>query len=250
MKLKPILLLLMLISGTQVLAANAQKITFATEGTYPPFESVGPSGKLQGFDIDMANAICAKLKAQCVFINQPFDSLIPSLKIGKFDAIIAAMAITPERQKVIDFSVPYYSDSVSFVALNSVNFDVTPGKLKDKIIGVQQGTTFQNYLQHIYGKDVTVKTYASQQNAFMDLSAGRVDAVMGDTPLVALWLKDQEKNKFHVLGKPINNPLYFGVGNGIAVKKGNTALLNQLNGAISSLKKDGTAAKLEQKYFG
>lgn len=230
-------------------AAPIKKITFATEATYPPFEFVTPSGELQGFDIDMAKALCAKIKAQCVFINQPFDSLIPSLKLGKFDAIIAAMAITEERQKQIDFTVSYYEDKVSFVGHKDALFDVAPGKMKNKTIGVQQGTTFQTYVEKTYGKDIKVKTYASKESAFLDLKAGRVDAVMGDTPLCAQWVKEHGGGEYQLMGTTVPDPKYFGKGNGIAVKKGNKALLKELNKAIAAIKKDGTAKKLEKRYF-
>jgi arginine transport system substrate-binding protein len=230
-------------------AAPIKKITFATEATYPPFEFVTPSGELQGFDIDIAKAICAKIKAECVFINQPFDSLIPSLKLGKFDAIIAAMAITAERQKQVDFTVSYYEDTVSFIGHKEALFDVTPGKLKNKTIGVQQGTTFQTYLEKVYGKDIKVKTYASKESAFLDLKAGRVDAVMGDTPLCLQWLKEHGGGDYKLMGTSTPDPKYFGTGNGIAVKKGNKILLKELNKAITSIKKDGTAKKLEKRYF-
>ena len=246
MKMRALLLVLICFISNGVLA---QTITFATEATYPPFESVASSGQLQGFDIDIANAICKQMKATCVFTNQPFDGLIPSLSIGKFDALIAALNITQARANVVDFTIPYYKSTASFVAAKNVNFDTTPGKMKNKIIGVQQGTTLQAYLKKTYGKDLIVKTYASQESAFLDLGVGRIDAVMGDTPLVMNWIQQHGKNKFHILGAPVNDPAYFGLGYGIAVKKGNTELLNQLNTALLALKKNGTAKKIADKYF-
>jgi arginine transport system substrate-binding protein len=245
-KFKVLLLVLSCFISSSVLA---QTIKFGTEATYPPFESMSPAGQIQGFDIDMANAICAELKAKCVFANQPFDGLIPSLSIGKFDALIAALNITDARAKVVDFTIPYYASTASFVAAKNVNFDTTPGKMKNKIIGVQQGTTLQTYLKKIYGKDVTVKTYASEESAFLDLAAGRLDAVMGDTPLVINWLHQHGKNQFHIVGAAVNDPAYFGSGYGIAVKKGNTVLLNQLNSAIRVLEKNGTTKKIANHYF-
>ncbi|MFN8769697.1 MAG: transporter substrate-binding domain-containing protein [Neisseriaceae bacterium] len=224
-------------------------LSFATDATYPPFETVLPSGALQGFDIDVANAICATLKVKCVFMNQPFDGLIPNLNIGKFDAIIAAMNITQDRAKAVDFSKAYYKNTASIVANNATNFTITPQGMKDKTIGVQQGTTLLQYLKKTYGSNVKVKTYANAQTAFIDLTSGRVDAVMGDTPIMQQWLKEHGKGRYHFVGKPISDTTYFGSGYGIAVKKGNKATLNSINRALETLQKNGKLSQIEAKYF-
>ncbi len=230
-------------------STSLKTLTFATEATYPPFEAVSPSGQLIGFDIDVANAICSNLKIKCVFMNQPFDSLIPNLNMGKFDAIIAAMNITTERAKSVDFSNAYYKSTASFVANNGVNFSITPEGIKGKIIGVQQGTTLQQYLKKTYGSNVTVKTYASEQSAFVDMSSGRIDAVLGDTPLMQQWMTEHGAGKYHFVGKPVSDTTYFGAGYGIAVKQGNKVALNEINNALVVLKKNGTLSKIEAKYF-
>lgn len=255
MKLKSLALLSTLLIGfagttfAKTTSTHIKSITFATEATYPPFETVAPSGQLQGFDIDVANAICSKLKAKCNFINQPFNSLIVNLQLGKFDAIISAMAITAEREQAVSFTKPYYIDTISFIAPKNTVFDTTPGKLKNKIIGVQQGTTFATYLSTVYGKDVTIKTYASEETAVLDLQSGRIDAVMGDTPLLAIWLREHGNGKYHFVGKPMENPKLLGNGFGIAVNKTNTKLLQSLNTAIAELQHDGTIKKIIAKYF-
>lgn len=255
MKLKALALLSTLLIGfvgttfAKTTNDTIKSLTFATEATYPPFETVAPSGQLQGFDIDVANAICGKLKTKCNFINQPFNSLIVNLQLGKFDAIIAAMAITPAREKAMSFTTPYYIDTISFIAPKNATFDTTPGKLKNKIVGVQQGTTFATYLATTYGKDVTVKTYASEETAVLDLQSGRIDAVMGDTPLLAIWLREHGNGKYHFVGKPIEDQKLLGKGFGIAVNKTNTKLLKSLNTAITELQHDGTLKKIVAKYF-
>lgn len=232
-------------------AANStiKTLSFATEATYPPFEVVSPTGKLEGFDIDVANAICETLKVKCVFINQPFDSLIPNLNIGKFDAIIAAMNITPARAKAVDFSKEYYKSSASVVAENGTNFTMTVSGLKGKSIGVQQGTTMFQYLKNTYGNNVQVKTYANIQNAFIDMASGRVDAVMGDTLIMQQWLIKRGNGKYRFIGKPITDERYFGAGYGIAVKKDNKNTLSLINKAIVILQKSGKLNQIEAKHF-
>ena len=232
-----------------VVASTAKTLSFATEATYPPFEAVAPTGQLQGFDIDVANAICANLKVKCVFINQPFDSLIPNLNMGKFDAVIAAMNITKDRAKSVDFTNAYYKNTGSFVTKNQTNFSIDKAGIKGRTIGMQQGTTFLQYLKKTYGDSVNVKTYASAQSAFIDMASGRIDAVLGDTPIMQQWLIDHGRGKFRFVGKPVYDATYFGAGYGIAVKKGNTVSLKEINQALSAIEKDGTLGKIQNKYF-
>ena len=243
------ILLSVLILGA-ALNVQAATIKFATEATYPPFESVESSGKIVGYDVDIMNALCVQMKTQCTIENAPFDSLIPSLNIGKYDAIIAAMAITAQRGKVVAFTNPYYVDTVSIIAKKNSHLKLDLASLKGKTIGVQGDTTFYQYLKAKYGTAVKINTYKSQESAFADLANGRVDAVMSDTPLIATWLKQNSNaNDYVYVGEPINDVAYFGVGNGIAVKKTNTKLLAQLNAALVEIKKDGQYQKINQKWF-
>lgn len=243
---KILLALFVFFSGV---VANANTLTFATEATYPPFESLDASGNMQGFDVDIIHALCDKMHAQCKLVNQAFDSLIPSLQLGKYDAIFGAMNITPAREKQVDFTNSYYANSASIVALKSKKLNQSLQSLSGKTIGVQSGTTLAQYLQEKYNSKVNVNTYASEQSAFLDLTSGRIDAVMGDTPLIVQWLKTQTNNDYEMVGAPIKDEKYFGKGYGIAVKKGNLALLSKLNQALSEIKKDGSYDKIVKKYF-
>ena len=237
-------------------SANTQPVTkpltltFATEATYPPFESMNAKGQLQGFDIDIVHALCAAMHAQCTITNQAFDSLIPSLQLGKYSAIFGAMNITEERAKQVDFTQPYYKDTASIVAAATNAAQLKNQGLGGSTIGVQSGTTFVQYLKDTHGNAVTVNTYTSTPAAFLDLVSGRISAVMGDTPIVMMWLKKQAPGAYVIIGKPIANEKYFGQGYGIAVRKGDTALLQQLNQALDTIKKNGVYDKIVQKYFG
>jgi arginine transport system substrate-binding protein len=247
---KIILTLCCLFISNNIMAKLPDTIKFASEATYPPFESMNSAGELQGFDIDIAKAICKQMKLNCIFSNQPWESLIPGLTLGKFDAIISAMDITEDRSKQVDFSTPYFSPTGSFVARKSANLDATAQSLKGKTIGVQKGTTFEKYVTEKYKSDIRLKTYPSFQNVMLDLNSGRIDVAMGDTPIIEDWLKNNDPQEiFVLLGKPIYNPEDFGIGYGIAIKKGNTELLKAINEGLRKIKKNGIYEKIFLNYF-
>lgn len=233
-------------SVTQAQAADT--IKFATEATYPPFEFVGDNNEIQGFDIDLANAICKEIKAECTFSNQPFDSLIPSLKFRRFDAVISGMDITPERLKQIDFSQPYYENSAIFVAGKNKGFKSIE-ELKGKSIGVQNGSTHQSYvIDKLEKQGVKVRPYDTFQNAFLDMTSGRVDAVFADTAVAKEWLAERGESQYGQVGAEIKDPDYFGVGYGIATRK-NDELKKKFDTALNTLKANGTYQKIHDKYF-
>jgi len=246
---KTILFLMLNVFLLAAIAAPIKTITFATEATYPPFEYITPSGDIQGFDIDLAKALCLQAKISCTFINRPFDSLITGLKLEKFDAVIAAIAITDARKSEVDFTESYYADNVSFIAQEKSSFNINPEKIKGKTIGVQAGTTFEQYLQKTYGNTIKINTYASEESAFLDLNAERIDAVMGDTPLVKKWLQEHSSKQYAIIELPKSDQTFFGKGDGIAVKKGNTELLMMLNKALAQIKMNGTYKKIKESYF-
>jgi arginine transport system substrate-binding protein len=235
--------------ASSTLFAAPTVVKFAMEATYPPFEYVDGSGQIKGFDVDIANALCQEMKVQCQFSNQPFNSLIPSLQLGKFDALISALGITAEREKQVAFTDSYYQPSGSFVAPLAKNYKLSD--VTGKTVGVQTGSTFETYLKKKYGNKVTIKTYASIQETFLDLNTGRIDIVLADTPIAQAWLKQDGNNKnYGIVEAPIIDAEYFGTGYGIAVRKDNTTLLNSLNKALAAIKANGTYAKLTKEYFG
>lgn len=245
--------LLFSVISQHLFAALPQAIRFATEATYPPFEFIDDKGEIQGFDIAIANALCQQMKVTCTFTNQPWDSLILSLKFGKFDALIGGINITDERKEQVDFTDPYYIDSASFVAAARKNIDVSPKHLKDKKvdikIGVQGGTTMQHFLQDLYPK-VKIKTYNSQQDAFLDLVANRVDVVLADTTMAKSWLKNnQMPQKYVIVGPPITDKKYFDMGYAITVRRGNTELVTAFNKALAQIKANGDYEKIINHYF-
>ena len=144
---------------------------------------------------------------------------------------------------------PYFKNTGIFIAAKSANLLLTPECLKGKTIGLQTATAFEDYVRQVYGKNVTVKRYNSIQDALLDLEAGRVDTVFGDSVVMLDWLKNRANNRYTQIGEPIDDPHFFGVGIGLAVKKTNTALLSALNTGLSAIKADGSYQKIVDKYF-
>ncbi len=243
--MKKLLLTTALASSVLLLTAcnkeETNTLTFATEATYAPFESVDSKGNLEGFDIDLANALCEKLHKQCVFKNIAFDSLIPGLKANKFDAAIGAIGVTEDRKKQVLFTDVYMDNTSSFVGLKG-KADLSNAKT----IAVQNGTTYQNYLVKT-SPQYSIKPHASLQNAFLDLKNGRVDLIFADTPVLSEWLKTESDLQF--VGQPITDKSFFGEGSGIAVNKNNKALVDQLNKALKELKESGEMQKIYHKWI-
>lgn len=228
------------------LAANVQakEIRFAMEATYPPFEFTNDKNEVVGFDVDLAKALCQVLETKCSFHIQSFDSLIASLKFRRFDAAISGMDITPEREKQVLFSQPYYENSAVFVVPKGKFSSVE--QLAKYRIGIQNGSTHQKYIFDNFPKQAT-SPYGSIQHAFIDLENDRVDAVFGDSAVIDGWLKTTDK--YERIGQPITDVQYFGRGYGIAVNLQNTALRDQLNHALKQIKADGTYQKIHQRWF-
>ncbi|HAI9462530.1 TPA: arginine ABC transporter substrate-binding protein [Escherichia coli] len=233
-----------LIAGFSLSATAAETIRFATEASYPPFESIDANNQIVGFDVDLAQALCKEIDATCTFSNQAFDSLIPSLKFRRVEAVMAGMDITPEREKQVLFTTPYYDNSALFVGQQGKYTSVD--QLKGKKVGVQNGTTHQKFIMDKH-PEITTVPYDSYQNAKLDLQNGRIDGVFGDTAVVTEWLKDNPK--LAAVGDKVTDKDYFGTGLGIAVRQGNTELQQKLNTALEKVKKDGTCETIYNKWF-
>ncbi|HEY5598649.1 MAG TPA: ABC transporter substrate-binding protein [Kiloniellales bacterium] len=231
-------------------SAQMQKVRIGTEGAYPPFNYIDPDGKLQGFDVDIAKALCDAAKYDCEFVVQDWDGIIPGLLAKKYDAIVASMSITEERKQKVDFTDKYYNTPAKFVTKAGANFEISKEGLKGKTVGVQRATIHENFLRDNFGDVIEIKSYATQDEANADLAAGRVDLVLADS--VALddgFLKTDAGKGFAFIGPGYDDPKWFGDGVGIAVRKGDKELLDGLNKAIKQIRADGTYKKINAKYF-
>ena len=231
-------------------AAAQQKIRIATEGAYEPFNYTDASGQLVGFEVDLARALCEKMKARCEIVAQDWDGIIPGLLAKRYDAIMASMSITPERKQRVAFSNKYYQTPARFVARKGANLQISPAGLKGKTVGVQRATIHANYAEDVYGKVATIRQYDTQENANLDLATGRLDAVLADSILMLKgFLEKPDGKAFEFVGPELTDPKYFGEGVGVAMRKEDKALAEAFNKAIREVRADGTYKRINDKYF-
>lgn len=228
-------------------AQDTLKFAVAAE-PYPPFASKNASGKWEGFEVDLVNAICAEIKAKCDVVEQAWDGIIPALTAKKFDVIFASMSITEERQKTIDFSIPYYNTPAAWAMSKSFKGQLTPEGLKGKVIGVQTSTIHADFVDKYYKKGSTVKLYDTQDAANSDLAAGRIDAALADYSALEAFLTSDAGKCCEVKGYAPKDPI-FGEGVGAGIRKGETALKKKIDDGIRAIYKNGTFDKLQKKYF-
>lgn len=235
-------------------AATAQEkewttIRIGTEGAYPPFNELTSDGQLTGFDIDIAKALCAEMKAECEFVTQDWEGIITALIAGKYDAIVASMSITEERKQQVDFTDKYYTSPIAFMAPKDGGItDVSPEALSGKSLGAQASTISGNYLQDAY-KGADIRLYPTQDEANADLESGRLDAVLVDKFVGQAWLDDAGAECCAFVGEDITDPSIIGEGIGIAVRKEDTALKEKFNAAIKAIRENGTYQEINAKYF-
>lgn len=223
---------------------SQKSIVIATEAAYPPFNDTGASGQIIGFDVDMMNALCAEMNAHCQIIAQDWDGLIPSLLAGKYDAIIAGMSITPERQAQVDFSDSYFSNTIVWLAKSDGSFD--PNDITNQTLTSQRGTTGAAYITEKYdGQDGNrVQLHDTYTNAYLDMKAGRNHAVMAEKVSAIDWLKQEGNGEFGIIGEEIDNNDHLG----IAVRRGDS-LKAEFDAALAKIKESGKLAEIEKAHF-
>lgn len=252
MNFRPTLSTLLAVSllSTPAMAKEWKTVRFGVEGAYPPFSWTESSGEIKGFDIDLANALCAQMKVKCELVAQDWDGMIPALLARKYDAIIAAMSITDERRKKVDFTEKYARIPNRFVAMKGALLDLTPEGMAGKRIGVQRATTHDKYLTDNFGSAVTIVRYGNADEAYLDLKSGRVLAVLADASAIDQGLLSKEGgDKFEYIGPSLTDRQWFGDGMGIAVRKTDMDLKTKLDEAIKTLRANGKYQEINKKYF-
>ncbi|PKG35120.1 MULTISPECIES: transporter substrate-binding domain-containing protein [Psychrobacter] len=218
-------------------------IKIATESSYKPFSYTDADGKLIGYEIELVDALCAQMKAECEVISQDWDGLIPGLNAQKFDAAIAGMSITPERKEVVEFSDPYFHSGI--ILIGKKGDDITVESLQGQPVASQRSTVASQYLQDEHA-DADVKLYDTQDNAYLDLTSGRVRAMMSDKVTGIDWLKTEAGKDYEVKGQEISTN---DDAMGIAFRKGDP-LVAKFNAALAELKANGTYDQITGSYFG
>ncbi len=251
-------------------AKDWKKVKIATEGAYEPWNFTNAQGKLEGFEVDLANDLCKRMKVECEIVAQDWDGIIPSLTAGKYDVIIAGMSITAKRKEVIDFSVPYAQTPAMLAVLKSSplakiptdkNYDLDKNKaeaekqveklkaaLKGKVIGAQVSTTHANFLEAYFKGIVDIRTYKTTEQHDLDLTAGRIDGAYAS---IGYWkpLLAKPAGKDLVTVGPTFTGGPFGAGVGAGIRKTDTDLKKMFDTAITAAAKDGTVKTLSMKWF-
>jgi octopine/nopaline transport system substrate-binding protein len=252
-------------------AAQDKTVKIATEGAYAPWNFTGAGGKLDGFEIDLANDLCGRMKVKCEIVAQDWDGIIPALNAKKYDAIMAGMNITDERMKAINFSRPYASGPHGWAVMKdsplaklagqgqrlSLDTDADAAKkmieewkplLKGKTVGTQGSTVNAQFLEKYLKDTVTIREYKTTEQHDLDLSAGRLDAIFAAHSSLKASTDKPEFKDMVIAGGAVSGDV---LGRGVAVglRKDDAELKSKFDNAIQGAIADGTIQKLTQKWF-
>jgi len=262
------------VSAMALGAASAQeKVTIATEGAYAPWNFSNPDGTLDGFEIELARDLCERMEADCEIIAQDWNGIIPGLTAGRYDAIMAGMWITEERQQVISFAGPYTLSPNGLLVPNGSDLADMPGTgdrynlgtnteaamaaleeikplLEGKAIGVQGSTTHANFAREHLADVAEIREYGTTEQHDLDLQAGRIDAVLADAPtLQATMQKPEFQGEFSMVGPGFTGGI-LGSGVGVGLRQEDEELRTKFDEAIRAAAADGTIQRLSEKWFG
>jgi polar amino acid transport system substrate-binding protein len=240
-------LLLSLLAGMVLISGTAwgRTIVVAQDATWPPMEFVNEKKEIVGFDTDLMKAVAKEAGFTVEFKNVAWDGIFGGLAAGKYDAICSSVTITEERKKSMDFSIPYFKIRQGLVVPKDSKAK-NLNDLKGKTLGAQIGTTGLFAIKKSEG--VTAKSYDEIGLAMEDLYNGRIDGVVCDDPVAALYAlqKPEYKAKLKIAAVLETGDEYYGV----AVKKGNTEVLNLINKGIKAVLEKGIDTQLKAKWLG
>lgn len=223
------------------------KLKVATEGAYPPFNSIDASGNLVGFDVDIAKAVCHEMKATCSFFAVPWDDIIAGLEKNKYDLIVASMSFTQARANRMEYSTSYYRSHSAFAGDPKRFKDISPAALKGLRIAAGSQTIQSEYLQRVYADSKIVLT-KDQPEAQKLLQTGDVDLILADSIDLLTFLQAPESSKFDYLGDPVTSDFLKSSAH-ITAHKGNKELIAKVNDAISQIRLNGTYDRINNAYF-
>jgi polar amino acid transport system substrate-binding protein len=228
-------------------ASSPRVLVVGTDAAYAPFESQNEKGEIVGFDIDIVRAVAAKAGLEVRFVNTPWEGIFNALKQGDRDLLVSSITITDERRQSMDFTAPYF-DAHQLIAVKSDSKVTRFDDLKDLRVGVQTGTTGDETVSKLQGKNSTnIKRFESTPLALKELEAGGIDAVVADNGVVINYVANNNAaSKF----KTVNDPAFVPEQYGIVVRKGNTELLAKVNQGLAAIRADGTYDRIHAKYLG
>lgn len=224
--------------------AASNTLKFGVSPSFPPYESIAPDGKMVGIDIEIGDALCKQIKVQCEWVKMDYASAIPALNVKKFDAILSAMQITEDRSKQVLFTIPFTNSLNTLVASKKYSSTNMDALLNGKRIGVAQGTMQQSYANTHWAKFATIVDYQNEELMQQDLRLGRIDFIFSDQPFSTRFLESPDGKDYHVVGEAIT----IGVGEGIAVRKGDTTLKDKLDAGLQAMANDGSLQNIVDQY--
>ncbi|HAL38173.1 MAG TPA: ABC transporter substrate-binding protein [Polaromonas sp.] len=264
---------LCVVSSASAQSKDWSSIKIATEGAYKPWNFTDPSGKLIGFEIDLAENLCKRMKAKCEIVAQAFDGVIPALNAGKFDAIMSGMNITDKRKEAIAFTQPYGRTPSTFAVLKSnplaklpeagkvysLSADGAPAAekslnelkllLKGKIVAVQTSTAQASFMEKYFKDVVEIRQYKTTEQHDLDLAAGRVDAVFASMSYLKGMVESPD-NKDTMLSGPRYGGGALGFGVAVGLRKNDSELQSKFDAAVGAAVTDGTVKTMSMKWFG
>lgn len=223
-------------------------LRIATEGAYPPFNDIDKNGKLVGFDVEIALALCKAMKRDCSIEAIEWVKLLQALEEKKIDAIVASMARTPERENHARFTTAYYRSRGAFVGDPSKQFVMTAEGLAGMKIATQEGTVQEGYLRSNFGEQAVIITTTTTSEAFDMLAANKVDAVLSDSLHIFDFLQTDAGQRFDFVGVPLpaSDPSSEAC---IAVHKDDEKLEAAFEEALKEIRLSGVYDKINRKYF-
>ena len=233
------------------LPKDGKALRVGVSATREPFSFVDKNGRVSGHDGELARRIGERLQRPVEFLDMKFMALIPALQSGKIDLIVTGMTATDERKKSVDFSKKYYYTPGRLVMKAGSEVKDPLVDLKGKKVGVQRATIFDRYATDVFAPaGIEVVRYASQEEVFLDLVAGRIDASLADAVSIQFGFLQTDAGKgFATVGPAFTDRKYFGEGIGVAVRKGDTALVEKFNAAIDAIRANGKYQQIAKKYF-
>jgi polar amino acid transport system substrate-binding protein len=224
----------------------AKVYAVGTDAAYAPFESQNEKGEIVGLTIEVVTAAAKKAGIEVKFVNTPWEGIFNALQQGDRDMLASSITITDERKQTMDFTTPYF-DAYQLIAVKATSKVAKFDDLKKLKVGVQTGTTGDEVVTKLQGKNSTnIKRFESTPLALKELEAGGVDAVVADNGVVINYVANNAGAKFKTVSDTAFAPEQYG----FAVKKGNAELLGLLNKGIADIKADGTYDQIYTKYFG